>query len=290
LSHRDGFGNVLAEGLPRATKKTGEASQQLLAGLALSRSGESFDYDPRLVLANAISYATEPRRAVHVHHATVLPLKRWLNWTENKWKDAFLTTQILGEIAEEYWGGTESMDFTTYEGKALAAKQIQDYAYIKESLILCDLAWPIYQVRGIDRSMGSCGLESRILEAITGQEWSAEKLIKTGERIYNLQRAILTKQGWGGRKGDTLPDFLFTDPLESTFFDPECLVPGNHSELISRRGAVIDRASFERLKDEYCVLRGWEVPSGLQTKARLTELGLHDVAEDLSRRGLVGAD
>ena len=94
----------------------------------------------------------------------------------------------------------------------------------------------------------------------------------------------------GGRKGDTLPDSLFTEPVESTFFDPECMVPGKNGELISRRGAVIDRAAFEKLKDEYYKLRGWEVSSGLQTKQRLTELGLHDVAEDLDRRGLIGGN
>ena len=290
LSYREGYGNVLAQGLPRAAKETGEASQQLVSRLGLDRSGEPFDYDPRLILANAISYATEPRRAVHIHHATVLPLKRWLNWTENKWKDAHLTTRILSEIAEEYWGGSKSMDFSTYEGKAMAAKQIQDYAYMKESLILCDLVWPLYQVRDTDERHRFCELESRILGAITGQEWNAERLIKTGERTYNLQRAILARQGWGGRNGDTLPDSLFTEPVESTFFDPECMVPGKNGELISRRGAVIDRAAFEKLKDEYYKLRGWEVSSGLQTKQRLTELGLHDVAEDLDRRGLIGGN
>ena len=285
LCRREGFGDVLAGGVARAAREIGKGSD-LIGALALGRSGESMDYDPRLILANAIGYATEPRRAVHIHHATVLPLKRWLNWTEKRWKDAFLTTQILSDLAQEQWGGAGALDFSSYEGKALAAKRIQDYAYVKESLILCDLVWPVYQVRDIDRGFGFCTLESMILSAITGKKMSEEQMLRTGERIYNLQRAILVRQGWQGRKGDTLPEFLFTDPVESTFFDPECLVPGKDGERVSRKGAVIDRSCFEKLKDEYYALRGWEVASGLQTTARLEELGLADVAEDLKGRGM----
>ena len=287
LCHRDGFGDALAQGVSRAARQIGRGSERLFSAIALASSGESIDYDPRLILANAIGYATEPRRAVHIHHATVLPLKRWLNWTEGRWKDAHLTTEILRGIAEGHWGGPAALDFSTYDGKALAAKRIQDYGYVKESLILCDLVWPIYQVRDIDRSLRRCTLESRILNAITGRQTDEAELIKIGERVYNLQRAILARQGWGGRKGDSLPDFLFTDPLKFTFFDPECLAPGNDGERISLRGAVIDRAGFERLKDDYYALRGWEVSSGLQTKAKLKELQLGDVAEDLAKMGMV---
>jgi aldehyde:ferredoxin oxidoreductase len=287
LSRRDGFGDVLAQGVMRAARHIGKGSGQLLSATSLTRSGESFDYDPRLILANALTYATEPRRAVHVHHATVLPLARWVNWTEKRWKDAFLTTEILRDIAEAYWGGVDAFDFSTYKGKALAAKQIQDYAYMKESLILCDLSWPIYQVQDVDKNLGFCTLESMIVTAITGRKINEGELIKTGERTYNLQRAILIRQGWAGRKGDTLPDYLFTDPIKSTFFDPECLATGKDGEHVSLRGAVIHRAGFEKLKDEYYALRGWDITSGLQTAAKLAELKLGDVAADLGRRGMV---
>jgi len=153
---------------------------------------------------------------------------------------------------------------------------------LKESLILCDLTWPIYQAREVDKSLRAGTLESRIVSAITGRKTDEEELLKTGERVYNLQRAILIRQGWGGRSADTLPRFLFTDPLKSTFFDPDCLATGKDGEIISRRGAVIDGASFESMKDDYYRLRGWDVSSGLQTAAKLAELDLDDVASEVS--------
>jgi aldehyde:ferredoxin oxidoreductase len=290
ISNREGFGDILAGGVLRAARHIGRGSGELRSASTLSRSGESYEYDPRLMLANALSYATEPRRAVHLHHATNLPLNRWINWTDNKWKDAFLTTDVLRDIAEKYWGGVDACDFSTYKGKARASKQIQDYAYLKESLILCDLAWPIYQVRDIEPTIGFCTLESMIVKAITGRETDEQELITTGEKIYNLQRAILMREGWGGRQGDTLPDFLFTDPMQFVFFTRDCLAAGKDGERISLKGTVIDRASFEKLKDEYYALRGWDVVSGLQTKAKLAELKLGDVADELQRRGLLNME
>ena len=104
MSYREGFGDILAQGVPRAAKLIGKGSGQLRSASMLSKSGEGYDYDPRLMVVNTLSYMTEPRRAVHLHHATNLVLNRWVNWTENKWKDAFLSTERLNDIAEKYWG------------------------------------------------------------------------------------------------------------------------------------------------------------------------------------------
>lgn len=287
MSFREGFGDILAQGIIRASKIIGKGSGHLRSAATLMRSGESFEYDPRLMLTNALSYATEPRRAVHLHHATNLVLNRWVNWTEHKWPDAFMSTEVLHDIADKYWGSLEASDFSTYQGKAAASKQIQDYAYLKESLVLCDLAWPIYQVRDIDKSIGFCTLESRMVNAITGWDIDEEELIRFGERTYNLQRAIQVRQGWGGRQGDILPDFLFDEPIQFVFFDRNCTAAGKRGERISLKGNVINRGAFERLKDEYYALRGWDAATGYQTIAKLTNLGLTEVAEDLRGRGLV---
>jgi aldehyde:ferredoxin oxidoreductase len=65
------------------------------------------------------------------------------------------------------------------------------------------------------------------------------------------------------------------------------VVPGKNGEVFSRKGAKIDRADFENLKSEYYQLRGWDVPSGLPTAKKLSELGLADIAADLKSRGLL---
>lgn len=286
LCYREGFGDILAGGVRRAARIIGQNAEELRSAATLSRSGESHEYDPRLMIANAISYATEPRRAVHLHHAVNLVLNRWVNWTEQKWPDAHLSTAALQDIAEKYWGSAAAGDFSTYEGKALAAKRIQDYAYLKESLVLCDLAWPIYQVKETIPDDRFLTLENRLLNEVTGMQGDESALLMTGERIYNQQRAILVRDGWGGRKGDTLPDFLFTEPMNGVFFDRECRAAGKNGERISLKGTVIDRARFEVMKEEYYRLRGWDPITGLQKTVTLNNLGLPDVAEALKVNGL----
>ena len=125
------------------------------------------------------------------------------------------------------------------------------------------------------------------MSAITGNEIDEAGLNKIGERIYNLQRTILLRQGWGGRQGDRLMDYLHEEPLQDVFFNPDCLVPGKDGEIVSRKDARIDRADFEDLKGEYYELRGWEVESGLPTETRLRDLDLTDVAAYLNGRDLL---
>lgn len=286
IALREGFGDLLARGTIEAAAKVGPKAQELLSASILTTANETRDYDPRLVLTNAILYATEQRRPINQVHELTHALWMWLNWSQKR-ADAFLSFDDFRIVAEKFWGGAAAADFSSFEGKALAAKKIQDRAYAKESLILCDFLWPIIWVRFADDHTGDPAMESRVLSAITGKDIDEAGLNKLGERIYNLQRAILIRQGWGGRQGDRLMDYLHEEPLQEVFFNPDCLVPGKDGEVVSRKGLRIERADFEKLKSEYYELRGWEVNSGLQTEARLRDLALSDVAADLKQRNLL---
>jgi aldehyde:ferredoxin oxidoreductase len=100
----------------------------------------------------------------------------------------------------------------------------------------------------------------------TGKKIDEIELNKIRERIFNLQRTVFLRQGWSGRQGDRLLDYLHDEPLESVFFNPDCIVPGKNGEIVSRKGARLDRKDFENLKSEYYTLRGWDVSSGLPTE------------------------
>jgi aldehyde:ferredoxin oxidoreductase len=75
-------------------------------------------------------------------------------------------------------------------------------------------------------------------------------------------------------------------PITVHFTNPSFLAPGKNGEPHSRKGAVVDREKFEGMKDEYYGIRGWDVLSGLQTRAGLEELGLGDIVPVLEKRGL----
>jgi len=282
---REGFGDLLAQGIIKTAEKIGKGAQQLSANV-LTRAGETRDYDPRLVLTNAILYAMEQRRPINQVHELCHALWLWRNYQTGV-EDAFLSTEDFITVGRNFWGGEVAADFSTYEGKALAAKKIQDRTYAKESLILCDFLWPIIWVRFAPDHTGDPFMESRVFSAITGKDIDKEELDGIGERIYNMQRAVLLRDGWGGRKGDRLFDYLHDEPLQFVFFNPDCMVPGKKGEPVSRKGAKIKREDFEDLKSEYYGLRGWDIESGLPTEKKLQELELADIATELKSRELL---
>jgi len=91
------------------------------------------------------------------------------------------------------------------------------------------------------------------LKAATGVQMSLDELMKTGERIWNLERLFNFRAGLTG-KDDRLPDRLLKEPISSG----------------PAKGRVVELA---KMLPEYYELRGWD-KEGQPTKARLKELGL----------------
>jgi aldehyde:ferredoxin oxidoreductase len=116
--------------------------------------------------------------------------------------------------------------------------------------------------------------ESRLLSAVTGLDVNVDKLAKAGERIWNLRRAIMVRRENRTRENDTLNEPYFKRAITCPAGSATGLVNG-----------PIDKAKFEALKDRYYELRGWDVNTGWPTRAKLEELGLKDVADELARIG-----
>jgi aldehyde:ferredoxin oxidoreductase len=192
----------------------------------------------------------------------------------------------IRSIAKRFFGSELAMDFSTYEGKALAAKMIQDRGYVKECLVLCDWIYPIADREDDPDYVGDPALENKILSAVMGEEIGEEDLCRMGERVFNLQRAILVREGHKGRQFDDVPQQCYSTGLGWYYFSHDCLVPGKEGEVISRKGAVLQKDKFEKMKDEYYRLRRWDEKSGLQRRATLEEMGLGRVGKYLYERGL----
>jgi aldehyde:ferredoxin oxidoreductase len=262
----------------------------LLPRVVATRGSEKKDYDPRILITTALSFATEPRRPIQQLHEIATLAIEWLGGPFRPEKPgAGFTAESLRTIGEKMWGSAAAADFSTYEGKALAAKLLQDRALARECVIFCDLRWMMTQ---IPRALGAAKdtvTEAQIYSAVTGKETDDAEFARIGERIFNLQRAILLRQGWGGRKGDDILGYYFTEPLKKNeiFFNAEGLIPGKDGEIVSKIGATLDRGEFEKMKAEYYGYRGWDAATGYPTKAKLDSLQLQDVAEDLAKRGLV---
>lgn len=282
---REGFGNLLAQGTFKAAESLGPRAKEQLTDY-FTLSGERGGYEPRLYIGNGLLLAMEPRRPIQQIHEIGLLMGRWVRWV-NKEPGAFVSSEVVRGIARKFWGSELAADFTTYDGKALCSLRIQDRQYVKECLVLCDYLWPITDVEFADDHVGDPGFESKVYSAITGHEVDERGLNIFGERVFNLQRAILMREGRRGREADTLTPSWFTTPLRYHPTQPQCLAPGAQGEAVCRKGEMVDRQKFEKMKDEYYALRGWDVATGYQTSAKLAELGMADIAEGLKERGLL---
>jgi aldehyde:ferredoxin oxidoreductase len=288
IALRKGFGDVLSGGIIAAAGAIGPKAVEMLPRFVATRGSEKKDYDPRLLLITALCYATEPRRPIQQLHEVVMSVMRCVGG-EVPSPGARISAQDLRNIAEKIWGSPNAADFSTYEGKALAAKKLQDRAYAKESLVVCDLRWTTTDINRAHGATGDTVTEAQIYSAITGKEIDEAELANIGERIFNLQRAILIRQGWRGRQSDSILDYFFSVPLQKgeLFYNTAGLVPGKNGEFISRLGCVLDKNEFEKMKTEYYGYRGWDPASGLLTRAKLDSLALQDVGGDLAGRGFL---
>jgi aldehyde:ferredoxin oxidoreductase len=282
VSLREGFGAVLADGLMKAAERVGKDSGKLITDY-LTKGEQGLAYDPRYFITTGLLYAMEPRLPIQQLHETSRLVLGWLSWV-NKSPRAYLSTDVCRKIAKRFWGTELAFDLSTYEGKAQTAARIQERQVVKESLVLCDWIFPVMSVEFSEDHMGDPSLESQIVSAALGEEITEEGLYKIGERIVNLQRAVITREALGS---DTIADFHFTIPQRDDPMNPRGLAPGKDGEIINRKGAVLDRVKFEEVKREYYQIRGWDKATGLQTRKKLEELNLKDIADDLEKQKLV---
>jgi len=283
IAHREGFGAVLAEGISRAGETLGDEVKALFTESAGGVGGSG--YTPREYITTALLYALEPRQPIAQLHEISYPIARWL-LHQIKPELSPTTAAVFRAQASKFWGGDEAWDLTTYEGKALAALKIQDRVMVKDSLLLCEAAWPIMDSFNTPDHVGDPTLESKIFSAVTNIGTDEAGLNRYGQRIFNLQRAILLREGWKPKESDYPPDFNFTDPVEMSIINPRMIVPGPTDEPVSFKGNILDRKKYETMRDEYYELRGWDTETGLQKAKTLDGLNLSDLASDLKRLGL----
>jgi aldehyde:ferredoxin oxidoreductase len=283
ISLREGFGAVLADGLMKAAERVGKGSDKLITDY-LTKGEQGLAYDPRYFITTGLLYAMEPRLPIQELHETSRLVLGWLSWV-NKSGRAYLSTDVCRVIAKRFWGTELAFDLSTYEGKAQTAARIQERQMVKESLVLCDWIFPVMSVEFSEDHVGDPSLESQIVSAALGEEITEEGLYRVGERIFNMQRAAIMREAPGS---DTIADFHFTIPQRDDPMNPRGLAPGEGGEIITRKNATLDRAKFEEMKHEYYELRGWDKATGLQTREKLEELHLKDVANELEKRKLLG--
>jgi len=275
IANRQGFGDILAEGLVRAIEKVPEKARVMLDPGVLP-VGETDVNMPRSSVVHAILDPMEPRMSRPMVHGG-FARAAWMFGRMSP-ETVPVTAEIFRKIAKAFWGSVEAGDVSSYEGKALAAVKIQNRNYTEDSLGLCDFAWPLTFSLSKPDPVGEPDLEAKIFTAVTGIE--GNEIDRCAERIVNVQRAIMIREGRKVPEDDFPPAVNFTEPLKP---GPQMMVPGLSDEPVDVSGRVLEKDKFIDILKEYYRLRGWDEDTGLPRTETLSALGLDDLMPAFQR-------
>ncbi|MFC1996902.1 aldehyde ferredoxin oxidoreductase family protein [Chloroflexota bacterium] len=173
-------------------------------------------YDPRGMQGQGLLFATSNRGACHERGNMLGP-------------EVLALPRLIDRFANQ--------------GKAGIVANHQNTSAVVDSLVLCKFTNMAVSVEFF----------ARLLSSVSGLDFSADDLMKVGERTWNMERLYNLREGFT-RNDDTLPKRMLDEP-----------VPAGPSEGHTVR--------LEGMLDEFYQFRGWD-ENGVPMEAKLKELGL----------------
>jgi aldehyde:ferredoxin oxidoreductase len=211
MAFREGVGNLLADGAFRAAQAFGHPE------IAMTVKGQAIPaYDPRGLKGMGIAYATSNRGACHLRAYTPA---------------AELNLMPFKSL---------SVDPLAWKGKGELTIIFQNIHSFSDSLDLCKFS---AFAEGVAEY-------AQQYSAVVGIPFTGDDVIKTGERIYNLERYYNNLAGHA-EGSDYLPERFIKEP--ST-------MPGSEGQI----------CELDLMLDEYYKARGWV--NGVVPEAKLKEL------------------
>lgn len=184
IAKREGFGNILAEGVRRVAKVIGGEAEQY----AIHVKGQEISmHDPRAFQSGGPAYATASTGGRHTEGLVIFDE---------------LLRNLPSDLPLPKIG-----DMLSTEGKAELAKLIMDWNAFVSLTGLCLFAPGFGLYEG--GHYGGQGV-TNVFTAVTGQQMTISEGLRIGERIVNLRRAFNIRHGCTESE-DTLPQRLLTE-------------------------------------------------------------------------------
>lgn len=188
IVHRQGLGDILAEGVARAAKHFGRGAEEFALHV---KAQELPAHEPRGKVSVGLGYAVSPTGADHLEAAHDSSYRAPGPFLDN--------AKPLGLL--------EPLDPLD-----LSADKVRAFVYLQH-------AWSLFNSLGICNFTGFPGYAystedvTNLVQAITGWNISLWELLKAGERATTMARVFNVREGLT-RRDDRLPQRLF-EPLPS---------------------------------------------------------------------------
>ncbi len=182
IANRDGFGDVLADGVRAASHKLGRGQELTMEVKGL----ELFQADVRAMKGYALGNAVASRGADHLRS------EPWFEFSGDT------------DEAIRRYGIPEAADRLAWKGKGKLVAHFEEMAAISDALGVCKNTYNNMEVLDWEET-------AELLTATTGWSWTGEVVQQVGERIVNAERVLNAR--WGiTRRDDTLPQRFLKEP------------------------------------------------------------------------------
>jgi aldehyde:ferredoxin oxidoreductase len=247
-AHREGFGDILADGILGATKRLDRNLEKYAAHI----KGYARLMDSRMYGLGTMQFSqiVNPRGSTAVQGGMGAPSYN-PGWPVEQW---LKSVRKIGGLSDD---DVERIFTPDSFNIARLTKHNEDFFSVMNCLGLCYrlYIYRFYSIRDI----------ADFYSAVTGIDITPAGLLKAGERAWNLYKLLNVSVGYN-RKDDKPPKGWFT-PIEER--------DGTEHYLTDYyRTKVLTKEDFEKMLDEYYDERGWDIKTGIPTPSKLEELGL----------------
>jgi len=182
IAQREGFGDILADGVRAAGRKLGRGEEFAMQVKGL----ELFQADVRAMKGYALGNAVASRGADHLRS------EPWFEFSGDH------------EEAIRRYGIPEVADRLAWQGKGKLVAHFEEMAAVSDALGVCKNTYNNMEVLDWDET-------AELLSAATGWIWKGEQVRLVGERIVNAERLLNAR--WGiTRRDDSLPRRFLDEP------------------------------------------------------------------------------
>ncbi len=234
MAARQGIGDLLGDGVAKAAERVGPKAREL----AMHVKGlEFFKADPRGIKGYGLGVAVASRGGDHLRS-----------------EPSFEFSGDAREAKERY-GVPEAAFPREFRGKGLVVKDFEEMCALSDCWNACKNTIVNMEVMPFDRA-------ASFYEALTGLDMDAKELRKACERVVNLERAFIVREGIR-REHDNLPDRFLSEPLPGDGSSPE------------------SKVELEPMLDQYYQARGWDPGTGVPRISTLKRLDLEFVIPEM---------
>ena len=212
IAARDGFGDLLADGVRAAAERLNVGRE-----IAMHVKGlELFQADVRAMKAYALGNAVSSRGADHLRS------EPWFEFSGDR------------EAGVRRYGEADTAERLAWRGKGCVVQDFEEKAAVADALGVCKNTYNNMEVLDWSET-------AELLSATLGGQWTGEAVREVGERIVNAERMFNARFGIG-RKDDTLPSRFLNEPASP----PDSPSAGSVVELDAMLDEYYDARGWDR--------------------------------------------